>query len=74
MFLGVSLAFYRVWLEGLMYKIKKMDPYNTHKLLESYLRDRKFAVRFNTAISDDFSIGAGVPQGSVYDNVYIYIE
>jgi len=48
-----------------MYKIKTMLPYNTHKLLESYLYERKFAVRCNTAISDDFTIGAGVPQGTV---------
>ncbi|KAH8398576.1 hypothetical protein KR222_000468, partial [Zaprionus bogoriensis] len=39
--------------------------YNTHKLLESYLYDRKFVVRCNTAISDDYTVGAGVPQGSV---------
>jgi len=39
-----------------------MLPY---KLLESYLYDRKFVVRCNTAISDDFTVGAGVPQGSV---------
>jgi len=37
-----------------------MLPYNTHKLLESYLYDRKLAVRCNTAITDDFTIGAGV--------------
>jgi len=35
-----------------MYKIKKMLPCNTHKPLESYIYDRKFAVRCNTAITD----------------------
>ncbi|KAH8335008.1 hypothetical protein KR067_003611, partial [Drosophila pandora] len=64
-FLDVSQAFDRVWLEGLMYKIKTMLPCITHKLLESYLYDRKFAVRCNTDISDEFTVGAGVPQGSV---------
>jgi len=29
-----------------------MLPYNTYKLLEFYLYDRKFAVRCNTAIYD----------------------
>jgi len=48
-----------------MYKTKTMLPYNTHKLLESCLYDRKFAVRCNIAINDDFTIGAGVPRGSV---------
>ncbi|KAH8397238.1 hypothetical protein KR215_011125, partial [Drosophila sulfurigaster] len=42
-----------------------MLPSNTHKLLESYLYDRKFVVRCNSAISDVFTVGAGVPQGSV---------
>jgi len=41
-FIDVSQAFDRVWLEGLMYKIKRMLPYSTHVLLESYLYDRKF--------------------------------
>jgi len=58
----MSLKHLIVWLEGRMYKIKTMLPY---KLLESYLYDRKFVVRCNTAISDDFTVGAGVPQGSV---------
>lgn len=64
-FLDVSQAFDRVWLDGLMYKIKTTLPNNTHKLLESYLYNRKFVVRCNTAISDEHSIEAGVPQGSV---------
>jgi len=63
--LDVSQAFGRAWLEGLLYNIKTMLPYNTHKLLESYLYDWKLAVRCTTAITDDFTIGAGVPQGSV---------
>jgi len=37
--LDVSQAFGRAWLEGLLYNIKTMLPYNTHKLLESYLYD-----------------------------------
>jgi len=36
----------------------------THKLLESYLYNRTFAVRCNTTTSDDYIIKAGVPQGS----------
>jgi len=32
-FIDVSQAFDRVWLEGLMYKIKRMLTYSTHKLL-----------------------------------------
>jgi len=58
-FLDVSQAFDRLGLEGLMYKIKTMLSYNTHKLLEFYIYDRRFVVRCNTAISDDFTVGAG---------------
>ena len=64
-FLDVSQAFDRVWLEGLTHKIRATLPNNTHKLLESYLYDRKFAVRCNSAMSDDYVIRVGVPQGSV---------
>lgn len=64
-FLDVSQAFDRVWLDGLMHKIRTTLPNNTHKLLKSYLYNRLFAVRCNNAMSDDHVIGAGVPQGSV---------
>lgn len=64
-FVDVSQAFDRVWLDGLMHKINLKLPKYTHKLLESYLYERKFAVRSNTATSNDHPIGAGVPQGSV---------
>jgi len=63
-FLDVSKAFDRVWLDGLMHKIKTHLPDYTHKLLESYLYNRTFAVRCNTTTSDDYIITAGVPQGS----------
>ncbi len=64
-FLDVAQAFDRVWLEGLMFKIRQKLPQYTHKLMESYLYNRKFAVRCNGSVSGDFEIKAGVPQGSV---------
>jgi len=48
-----------------MYKIRTMLIYNTHMLLESYLYNIKFAVTCTTVITDKFTIGAGVPKGSV---------
>ncbi|XP_070075662.1 uncharacterized protein [Drosophila takahashii] len=57
-------AFDRVWLDGLMHKIRTILPENTHMILESYLFNREFAVRCNTTTSDDYTIEAGVPQGS----------
>jgi len=44
-FLNVSQALDREWVDGLMHKIKKHLPDYTHKLLESYLYNRTFAVR-----------------------------
>jgi len=63
-FLDVSQAFDRVWLDGLIHKIKTHLPDYTHKLFESYLYNRTFAVRCNSTTSDDYIIKAGVPQGS----------
>uniref|UniRef100_A0A034VFD2 Putative RNA-directed DNA polymerase from transposon X-element n=1 Tax=Bactrocera dorsalis TaxID=27457 RepID=A0A034VFD2_BACDO len=64
-FLDVAQAFDRVWLDGLMYKIKTLFPQNTHELFKSYLYDRNFVVRCNTTTSEAQTIEAGVPQGSV---------
>ena len=33
-----------VWHEGLMYKIKRILPVNTHNILQSNLKDLKFAI------------------------------
>lgn len=64
-FLDVAQAFDRVWLDGLLFKIIKLLPQNTHKLLKSYLYNRVFAIRCDTSTSRDCAIEAGVPQGSV---------
>jgi len=63
-FLDASQAFDRVWLDGLMHKIKIMLPNNTHKLLKSYPYNRIFVVRCNTSMSAEQNIESGVPQGS----------
>jgi len=63
-FLDVSQVLDRVWLDGLMHKIKTHLPDYTHKLLESYLYNGTFAVRCNTTTSDDYIIKAGVSQRS----------
>lgn len=64
-FLDVAQAFDRVWHEGLILKIKSLLPHKTHDILISYLANRTFQVKYNKAISSEFEIGAGVPQGSV---------
>ena len=64
-FLDVAQAFDKVWHEGLIYKIKCLLPKDTHKILESYLSNRKFRVKYVDHTTNDFEILAGVPQGSV---------
>lgn len=58
-------GFDKVWHEGLIYKIKKLLPRNYAGLLESYLSRRTFVVKYKDEISEEHSIRAGVPQGSV---------
>lgn len=65
-FLDVAQAFDKVWHEGLIYKIKRLLPPSTHKLLESYIVNRYFRVKHNEYITGDYEIKAGVPQGSVF--------
>lgn len=65
LFIDVAQAFDKVWHEGLIYKIKTNLPSNCHKLLESYLTDRTFNVRYKDKYSRTGKINAGVPQGSV---------
>jgi len=73
-FLKVPQAFDRVWLDGLMHKIKIVLPNNTHKLLKSYLYNRIFIVRCITSMSAEHNIEAGVPQGSVLEpTLYLLI-
>lgn len=64
-FLDVAQAFDKVWHEGLLHKIKKYLPANTHSLFESYLENRYFSVKQGEIITDKYKIYAGVPQGSV---------
>jgi len=64
-FLDVSQAFDRVWIDGLLHKISEYLPIQHVKLLQSYLSDRTFQVQYGEATSITCTISAGVPQGSV---------
>lgn len=64
-FLDVSQAFDRVWHAGLEHKLRKIPPKHFSNLLSSYLRNRKFRVRYEDSFSSYRQISAGVPQGSV---------
>ena len=61
-FSDVAQAFDKVWHEGLIYKIKRILPVNTHNILQSYIKDRKFRIKYNEYLTRDWDIMAGVPQ------------
>jgi hypothetical protein len=44
-FLDISQAFYKVWHEGLLYKIKTIFPDSIYKILKSYLEKRRFLLK-----------------------------
>lgn len=64
-FLDVAQAFDKVWHEGLNHKIQRSLPRGFHKILKSYLENRRFIVNYKNNSSKEFPINAGVPQGSV---------
>lgn len=64
-FLDVAQAFDKVWHDGLLYKLKLIFPDNLYILLESYLTNRGFQIKYKNAISIIHPITAGIPQGSV---------
>jgi hypothetical protein len=47
---------------GLLFKIRKILPHAYYRLLESYLTDRLFHVKFKDEITVSRKTEAGVPQ------------
>lgn len=65
-FLDFEQAFDKVWHEGLLEKLASHNfPSYIQNQIQSYLKDRQFQVRVNSALSSPRKISAGVPQGSV---------
>ena len=65
-FLDVSKPLYKVWHQGLLYKLKQNDILgNLLKTLTDFLKDRKQRVVLNGRNSSWANIEAGVPQGSI---------
>ncbi len=64
-FLDVQAAFDRVWLNGLLYKVKRCLPAYIYKLIVTYLKNRRLQVKVGNSTSVFKEIRAGVPQGSV---------
>lgn len=65
-FCDISKAFDRVWHKGLIFKLRQFGITGTlNDWLSSYLIGRKQRVFTGTEFSQDRTLGAGVPQGSV---------
>lgn len=64
--LDVQKAFDTVWINGLIYKMIKLQiPKHLTRLIYSYLTDRTIQVKIKNDISDKQKTKAGVPQGSI---------
>ncbi|GFX09278.1 probable RNA-directed DNA polymerase from transposon X-element [Trichonephila clavipes] len=75
-FLDIQKAFDRVWINGLTFKLITFKiPHPLIHLIHSYLTNRSFRIRINETLSNEHSVSAGSPQGSLLGpllfNLYI---
>jgi hypothetical protein len=70
-FLDITLDFDKVWHPGLSFKIREILSHTYYRILESYLTDRPFQVKFKDEIATLRKTEAGLPQGSVLGPVLI---
>jgi hypothetical protein len=72
-FLDVENAFDRVWHDGLLYKISKLNiSTEIIKIIQSFLSDRIFITKIENSFSTTRPIHAGVPQCScLYPILYL---
>jgi hypothetical protein len=65
-FLDIEKAFYKVWHDGILYKMIGLGfPACYVKLVSDYLERRSFTVALDGSESEKKVIRAGVPQGSI---------
>ncbi|GFW39906.1 probable RNA-directed DNA polymerase from transposon X-element [Trichonephila clavipes] len=75
-FLDIQKAFDHVWINGLTFKLITFKiPHPLIHLIHSYLTNRSFRIRINETLSNEHSVSAGCPQGSLLGpllfNLYI---
>jgi hypothetical protein len=64
-FLDITQVFVKVWHPGLVFKIRKSLPNEYYRILQSYLMDRLFQVKFKDEITTLRKTDAAVLQGNV---------
>ena len=65
-FLDVSGAFDKVWVDGLIWKIMQMSlPSNLLNIIRGFLTNRSLRVKIGSTISQIVHMQAGTPQGAV---------
>jgi hypothetical protein len=64
-FLDISQAFDKVRHHGLFYKIKATFLNNIYNILQLYLHNRYFLIRYREAYTTIYSVSSAVPLGSV---------
>lgn len=63
--LDIEKAFDSIWHDGLIYKLIKLKlPTFFIRMIDAFIRKRKFSVHVNNAKSADISMPAGLPQGT----------
>ena len=65
-FLDITKALYKVWHEGIIFKLKQNDIYGKLlSVLSDFLKDRKQRVTLNGQVYLWTGVNAGVPQASI---------
>ena len=73
-FLDISKAFEKVWLPGLIYKIKSSGiSGDVLELIKNFLLNSFLSVVLNGQTSELQKINAGVPQGSILGPLFLLI-
>ena len=74
-FLDLSKAFDKIWLDGLIYKLKSLGISGSPlKLIQNYLDNRFQRVLLNGQTSEWKSVKAGVPQGSILGPLFFLVD